>query len=94
MSAGTRIDQQERKEIVEALVSGISRNGVARLFNRAQGSITAIAQQAGVSSCNGAPMYATLAHAEKARRRRIEKMERRLEKITDALDFLDLVKTL
>ena len=94
MSAGTRIDQEERKEIVNALVSGISRNGVARLFNRAPSSVTLIAQEAGVSSCNGAPMYAILAHAEKARRRRVEKMQRVLRKIDNAKDFLSVVKSL
>jgi len=94
MSAGTRIDQEERKQIVDALVSGISRNGVARLFNRAPSSITLIAQQAGVSSRNGAPMYATIAHSEKARRRRVKKMERVLRKVDNARDFLAVVKSL
>jgi len=94
MSAGTRIDKEERRQIVDALVSGISRNKVARLFNRAPSSVTLIAQEAGVWSCNGAPMQAILAHAEKARRRRVKKMQRVLEKIDNATDFLAVVKSL
>lgn len=94
VSAGTRIDQQERREIVEALETGISRNKVAKLFNRAQGSITAIAQEAGVSSRYGAPMQATLARSEKARVRRVKKLQRVLEKIDNASDFLTVVKSL